>query len=148
MITIEQVKELRHQTGVSISECKKALEEADGDDEKAKDILKRMGRELANKKSSRDAGVGIVDTYIHPNKRVGVMIELRCETDFVAKSNDFIDLAHELCLHIAAMNPEENSLLSQDWVKDPSKTIKELIEEYIAKIGENIILKRFIRFDI
>jgi len=194
MISIDQVKELRQQTGVSISECKTALEEAEGDNEKAKEILRTWGKKLANKKSDREAGSGIIDTYIHANKGVGVMVELRCETDFVAKSDDFNNLAHELCLHITAMKPlflneedipeefldgekkiyaeqlkdsgkpeeilsqivqgkldkykKEVSLLSQDWVKDNTKTIKGLIEEYVAKIGENIVLKRFVRYEI
>lgn len=194
MISIDQVKELRQQTGVSISECKTALEEAGGNNNKAKEILRKWGKKLAGKKSNREAGSGIVDTYVHANKGVGVMVELRCETDFVAKSNDFNNLAHELCLHITAMKPlflneekipeefldeekkiyteqlkdsgkseeilnqiiqgkldkykKEVSLLSQSWVKDNTKTIKELIEEYVAKIGENIVLKRFVRYEI
>lgn len=194
MVNIDQVKELRQQTSVSISECKRALEEAEGDNEKAKEILRKWGKKLANKKSDREAGSGIIDTYIHANKGVGAMVELRCETDFVARSDDFNNLAHELCLHITAMKPlflneedipeefldgekkiyagqlkdsgkpeeilnqiiqgkldkykREVSLLSQDWVKDNTKTIKELIEEYVAKIGENIILKRFVRYEI
>lgn len=194
MISIDQVKELRQQTGVSISECKIALEKANGDNKKAKEILRKWGKKLANKKSDREAGSGIIDTYIHANKAVGVMVELRCETDFVAKSDDFNNLAHELCLHITAMKPlflneedipeefldgekkiyteqlegsgkpeeilnqiiqgkldkykKEVSLLSQDWVKDDTKTIKGLIEEHVAKIGENIVLKRFARYEI
>jgi len=148
MISIDQIKQLRQETGVSISECKKALEETKGDNEKAKEILRKWGKELAGKKAERDVSLGIVESYIHPNKKVGAMIELRCETDFVAKSEDFKKLAHELCLQIAAMNPEEDSLMSQPWIKDETKTIKEVIEEYIAKLGENIVVKKFIRFDI
>jgi len=148
MISIDQIKNLRQETGVSVSECKKALEQAEGDNEKAKEILREWGRELAGKKSAREAGLGIVETYVHPNKKIGAMIELRCETDFVAKSKDFKELAHELCLQITAMNPEDDGLLSQVWVKDESKTVKELIEEYIAKIGENIKIERFIRYEI
>ena len=148
MISIGQVKQLRQETGVSITECKKALEQAKGDLEKAKEILRKWGKELAGKKSKREAGLGIVEAYIHPDKRIGAMIELRCETDFVAKSKDFKELVHELCLQIAAMDPEEDSLLSQPWIKDETKTIRELIDEYIAKLGENIIVKRFIRYEI
>ena len=147
MVTIDQIKQLRQETSVSISECKKALEKAKGDFDKAKEILKKWGRELAGKKSGREAGLGIIESYIHPDKRIGAMIELRCETDFVAKSKDFKELAHELCLQISAMNPEENSLLSQPWIKDETKTIRELIDEYVAKLGENIIVKRFIRYE-
>ncbi len=147
MISIDQVRQLRQETSVSISECKKALEKAKGDFDKAKEILRKWGRELAGKKSGREAGLGIIESYIHPDKRIGAMIELRCETDFVAKSKDFKELAHELCLQISAMNPEENSLLSQPWIKDETKTIRELIDEYVAKLGENIIVKRFIRYE-
>lgn len=148
MISIGQIKQLRQETGVSITECKKALEKAKGDFDKAKEILRKWGKELAGKKSEREAGLGIVEAYIHPDKRIGAMIELRCETDFVAKSKDFKELVHELCLQIAAMDPEKDSLLSQPWIKDETKTIRELIDEYIAKLGENIIVKRFIRYEI
>jgi len=191
---IDQIKQLREQTGVGIMECKKALNKTGGNIEKAKEILRKAGKELANKKSSRDASQGIVESYIHPNKKVGVLFEIRCETDFVAKSEDFKNLAHEICLQIAAMKPlyvseedipesflanekeiykeqfkksdkpekiidgiiegklnkckKEISLLSQPWVKDESKTIKDLIEEKIAKVGENIKVKRFVRYEI
>jgi len=147
MISIDQIRQLRQETSVSISECKKALEKAKGDFDKAKEILRKWGRELAGKKSGREAGLGIIESYIHPDKRIGAMIELRCETDFVAKSKYFKELAHELCLQISAMDPEEDSLLSQPWVKDETKTIRELIDEYVAKLGENIIVKRFIRYE-
>jgi len=191
MVSVDQIKELRQETGVSITECKKALEETGGDFEQAKNKLREWGKELAGKKSAREAGEGIIESYIHPNKKVGVLIELRCETDFVAKSKNFQELAHEICMQIAAMKPlflkeedipsevldkekkiykeqikdsgkpeeqiidgklkkykEEVSLFSQPWVKDNSKTIKELIDEYIAKIGENIEVKNFIRYEI
>jgi len=148
MVNIDQIKQLRQETLVSISECKKALEETEGDFEKAKEILKKWGKELAGKKAERDVSLGIVESYIHPNKRVGAMVELCCETDFVARSEDFKKLAHELCLQITAMNPEEDSLMSQPWVKDETKTIKDLINEYIAKLGENIVVKKFVRFNV
>ncbi len=91
---------------------------------------------------------GIIEAYIHLNGKIGVLVELRCETDFVAKTEEFKKLAHELCLQIAALNPKKSSLMSQPWIKDGSKTIKELINEYIARIGENIIIKRFIRYEL
>ncbi len=91
---------------------------------------------------------GIIESYIHQNKKIGVLVELRCETDFVAKTEEFKKLAHELCLQIAAMNPKKTSLLRQPWIRDETKTIKELIDEYIAKLGENIIIKRFVRYEI
>lgn len=148
MVNIEQIKQLRQETGVSIIECKKALETAKGDSEKAKEVLRKWGRELAGKKAEREAALGIIESYIHPNKRIGAMVELHCETDFVARSEDFKNLAHELCLQIAAMNPEETSLMSQLWVKDETKTVKELIESYIGRIGENIVVKKFARYEI
>jgi len=148
MANIEDIKQLRQETGVSITECKKALEQAQGDFDKAKKILREWGRELANKKSEREVKEGIIEQYIHPNKKVGVLLELNCESDFVAKSKDFQNLAHEISLQIAAMNPEENSLMSQPWIKDDSKTISDLINEYIGKIGENISIKKFTRYEI
>ena len=145
MITIEQIKKLREETSVSIMECKKALEQAKGDMEKAKEILKKMGKDLAGKKSARETKQGIVESYIHPNKKIGAMIELHCETDFVAKGEDFQKLAHELCLQIAGID-DEASLLKQAWIKDETKTIQDLINEYIAKLGENIVLKEYIKY--
>ena len=147
MISIDQIKQLRQETGVSISECKKALVEAKGDIEKAKEILRKQGQDFAQTKAERETCEGIVETYIHPNGKIGVMVELRCETDFVGSCEEFRKLAHELCLQIAAMNPaNENSLLAQPWIRDESKAIKNLIDEYIAKIGENIVIKRFVRY--
>lgn len=148
MITINQVKQLREETGLSIGECQKALKEANGDGAKAKEILRKKGQDFAKKRIEKEAGQGIIESYIHSGKKIGVMVELRCESDFVAKSDSFQKLAHELCLQIAAISPEEIELLEQPWIKDESKNIKELIEEYIAKFGENIILKRFIRYEL
>ncbi|MBI2038396.1 MAG: translation elongation factor Ts [Candidatus Nealsonbacteria bacterium] len=148
MSNLEQLKQLREETGVSMGECQKALAEAGGDIAKAKEILKKLGKELAQKKSERAVCQGIIDTYVHPNKKVGAMIELRCETDFVAKNPDFLKLAHELCLQVAAMDPEEMPILEQPWIKDQTKTVKNLIEDTIAKLGENIILEKFIRYEL
>ena len=148
MVTIDQIKQLRDETGISISECKKALEEGQGSIEKAKEILKKWGKEFASKKSDRTTGQGLVDVYSHANGRIGVMVELRCETDFVAKSADFKNLAHELCLQFAAMGDEPETLLTSPWIKDSSKTVKDLIETVVAKVGENILVKRVVRFQI
>jgi len=148
MISLKQIKQLREETGVSITECKKALSEAEGDIKKAKEVLKKRGQELAQKKKDRLTGQGIVESYIHTNKKVGVLLELNCETDFVAKSPDFQALAHELCLQIAGADDETNQFLKQPWIKDEAKTVKELIDEYISKLGENITVKRFIRYQI
>jgi len=147
MVNIGQIKQLRQKTGVSITECKKALEEAKGNIGKAKEILKRQGQKLAEKKAERKTEQGIIESYIHPNKKIGVLLELSCETDFVAQSQDFQNLAHELCLQIAAIE-EGISLLKQPWIKDETKTIKDLINEYVAKLGENIIIKRFVRYEL
>ena len=163
MITIDKIKQLREETGLSIGECQKALKEANGDGAKAKEILRKRGQDFAKKRIEKETGQGIIESYIHSGKKIGVMVELRCESDFVAKSGDFQKLAHELCLQIAAISPEEvdelhssppfanarvTELLGQPWIKDETKNIKELIEEYIAKFGENIILKRFIRYEL
>ena len=147
MISITQIKQLRSETEVSITECQRALKEAKGDLKMAKEILKKWGKEVAQKKAERVAGCGIIDSYIHPNKKIGVLLELNCETDFVGKSPDFQNLAHELCLQIAAMgdNPPP---LEQPWIRDETKKVKDLINEYIAKMGENIIIKRFTRYEL
>ena len=148
MVSINQIKQLREETEVSISECKKALTEAKGDFQKAKEILKKWGKDFAKKKLQRKTKQGIIESYIHSNKRVGVILELGCETDFVAKNPDFQKLAHELALQITAVNPEETPVLEQSWIRDETRTIKDLIDEYIARFGENIIIKRFVRFEI
>ena len=147
MVTIDQIKQLREETSISIQECKKALQEAKGDFKIAKEILKKWGKDLAGSKTVRKTSQGIIESYIHPNKKIGVLLELNCETDFVAKSKDFQTLSHELCLQIAAMN-DTPSLLSQPWIKDMTKTVKDLVDEYIAKVGENIVVKRFIKYEI
>lgn len=148
MAAIEQIKQLRQETQVSISECKKALEEAGGDIEKAKEILRKRGKKIAEKKKEREVREGLIETYVHPNKKIGVMLELACESDFVAKSKEFQKLAHELCLQIAAMDPDKDSLLSQLWIRDETQTIKDLITDHIARLGENIEVKKFIRYQI
>ena len=148
MSNLDQIKQLRADTEISIGECKKALEEANGDIARAKEILKKWGKDLAAKKSERTTSAGIIASYIHANAKVGAIIELRCETDFVAKSDDFKYLAHELCLQFAAMGDDTRTLLDQAWIKDPQKTVKNLIEEVIAKIGENITIGRVIRCEI
>lgn len=147
MITIKQIKKLRNLTGVSIGECKKALEKANGDIEKSREILKKLGKDFARKRLHRETKAGIIDSYIHAGEKVGVLLQLQCESDFVAKGDDFKNLSHELCLQIAA-SIEDLPLLEQAWVKDPKKTVKDLIDGYIAKFGENIIVEKFIRYEI
>jgi len=194
MSELEQIKQLRSETGVSLNECKKAIEEGKGNLEAAKEILKRKGQDLAAKKAGREVGEGIIDSYIHDNRKIGVLLDLRCESDFVARSDNFKNLSREICLQIAAMGPafikeddipeeilekekknyleqladskkpeevmnkivegkvknyiKENSLLSQVWIKDNAKTVKDLIEECVAKTGENIVVGRFTRYEL
>jgi len=147
MVSIDQVKQLREETAVSVQDCQKALQESGGDFKKAKEILKKWGKDLAAKKASRGTEQGVIASYIHPNKKIGVLLEVGCETDFVAKSSDFQNLTHELCLQIAATR-EDIPLLEQPWIKDPTKTVKDLISDYISKTGENIVVKRFTRYEI
>ncbi len=194
MSNLDLVKQLREETGVSLMECKKAIEEAGGDIETAKDLLRKKGQAMAAKRLGRDVGEGIITSYIHPNQKIGVLLDIRCESDFVARSDDFQNLAREICLQIAAMKPlfiqgedvpeaniekekeifmeqfatsdkpkeviekiiegkinsykKDVCLLSQEWVKDTSKTIESLVKEVIAKLGENIVIKGFTRYEI
>lgn len=149
MDEISKIKSLREATGLSFNEIKKALTEAGGDEAKAMDVLKAMSGALAEKKSSREVKEGIIGTYLHSNKRVGSMVEVMCETDFVAKNADFQELAHDLAMHLVAMKPaDEAEFLAQPFVKDPSITIEALIHQYVAKLGENIKLGRFQVFEV
>lgn len=148
-ITTEDIKKLREQTGISVMQCKKALEEADGDMEKAVLILREQSAKAASKKADRELAAGVIRSYIHTNKAVGVMIELNCETDFVANNDEFLGLADSIAMHIAAMSPEDKDmLLSQPFVKNPEITVETLIEEAIQKIGEKIEVGRFIRYGL
>ena len=149
MVTIDKVKQLRDETSISISECKKALEKTGGDIDKAKDILREWGKEVAKKKASRSTDQGLIEGYLHPTGRLGVLLDLRCETDFVAKSDDFKALAHDIAMQIASMYPDDiEELMNQNYVKDSSKKVKDVIAEYIAKLGENILIKDFSRLEI
>jgi len=188
------VKELREMSGAGMMDCKKALTEASGDLEKAIDILRKTGMAKARKKSGRSAKEGIVLPYIHPGAKLGVLLEINCETDFVANTDDFKDLSKDIAMHIAASSPlsvtraeipqdvlerekeiyadqarqsgkpediiekmtegrlnkfyQENVLLEQTFVKDPDKTVSDLITETVAKLGENILVSRFSRFQL
>lgn len=144
-ITLESIKKLRNETGAGIADCKEALKESDGNLEKAKDWLKKKGLDKASSKSEREVRAGIVDVYSHGGK-VGVLIELLCETDFVARTEDFKSLVHELALQIASMNPSSvEELLSQEYIRDNSLTIDQLIKSTAGKLGENIQVGRFER---
>lgn len=149
MISIKQIKQFREKTNFSIMECKKALEQAGGDQAKAIKILEKKGAEKAAKKSERETKQGLVEAYIHNNGKVGVLLEINCETDFVARNEQFKELAHDLAMHIAAMNPKnQEELLTQLFIKDEQKTIGDLIKEAIGKIGENIKIGQFVRLEI
>jgi elongation factor Ts len=191
-ITANQVKELRERTGAGMMDCKKALEEAGGDMDRAIEVLRKRGLAAAAKKAGRVAAEGAVGSYIHAGGRIGVLVEVNCETDFVARTDDFQDLVRDIAMHIAAAEPRfvsrdevtdevleterriyreqaleqgkpeamvdrivegklgkfygEAVLLEQPFVKDPDKTVQELLVEKIAKIGENIQVRRFSRF--
>lgn len=171
MTTADDIKRLREETSCGVIDCKKALEEAKGDFGKAKELLRKKGLEMAAKKSDRVAREGRVEAYIHNGNKIGVVVEVNCETDFVARNEDFCRFTREVALHIAAMNPryirkedapaevlsreadkeayiKANCLLSQAYVKDPGKTIQDLLNELVAKIGENIMIGRFVRFKV
>ena len=144
----DQIKQLRDETGAGVMDCKKALEEAGGDLDKAKTIIQEKGLIKAEKKADRQTGAGVLESYIH-NGRVGVLLELRCETDFVARSQPFRELAHQLAMHVAASNPKNvDDLLNQPYVKDESKTVSQLVKEVIAKTGENIKVEKFCRYEL
>ena len=158
--TTELIKELRERTSAGVMDCKKALDESNGNVDKAEQILKEQGIASAAKKAGRDTDQGLIETYIHSGGRIGAMVEVNCETDFVARTKEFSDLAHDIAMQVAAMNHstlEENntdiesdnsSLLQQPFIKDPSKNIQELINETVGKLGENIRVRRFKRFSL
>lgn len=142
---IKLLKKLREKTGAGIADCKEALSLSKGDLEKAKQWLKQKGLDKAGSKMDREVKAGVVEVYSHGGK-VGVLVELLCETDFVAKTEDFKSLAHELALQIASMKPESvEELLGQDYVRDPAQNIEDLIKSVIGKLGENIRVGRFER---
>ena len=163
-ITTAMVKQLRDQTGAGIMDAKRALEATGGDMAKAAEILKAQGLASAAKKAERVAGQGLIEAYIHAGGRIGAMVEVNCETDFVARTDDFKRLAHDIAMQIAATNPkvigneppgaveeqvsDEEVLLKQPFIKDPSMTIDDLVKNAIAKLGENIIIRRFARFEL
>ena len=142
------IQKLREETGAGVMDCKRALEEAGGDLDLAKKLIEKKGLVKAEKKAGRATGAGILESYIH-NGRVGVLLELRCETDFVAHSEPVKALVHDLALHISAINPESiEDLLKQPYVKDESKTVEEVIKGVIAKVGENLKVARFARYQV
>jgi len=148
-ISTEEIKALREETGLSIMQCKKALEDAGGDKTQALALLKEKGAEIASKKGDRNLGAGVVVAYVHQGDTVGVMLELLCETDFVAKNPDFKAVGKDIAMHIAAMSPENTAeLLEQPFIKDPSKKISDMINGTIQKFGERTEVGNFIRYSI
>ncbi|MEJ2049871.1 MAG: translation elongation factor Ts [Calditrichota bacterium] len=193
-ISAKTVKELREKTGAGMMDCKNALKESGGDMEKAVEILRKKGIAKAEKKASREVKDGLIHAYIHPGDKLGVLVEVNCETDFVAKTDEFKDFVHNLAMHIAASNPisidretvpkdivdremriykeqaaesgkpenilekiatgkmekfyAENVLMEQAYIRDPEKSIKDYQTEVVAKIGENISIRRFVRYQI
>jgi elongation factor Ts len=148
MITAEQIGKLRLETGAGVMACKKALEDSGGDYAKAKILLAQNAQVIAKKKSAREVKKGLIECYCHGGK-IGVLLELACETDFVARNDEFKKLAHELALQIASMNPSNaEELMGENYIRDESMTIRQLVEQSIAKIGENIQVKRFVRFEL
>jgi elongation factor Ts len=143
---MEKIKKLREKTGAGVMAVKRALDEANGDEKKAEEILKERGVEIAAKKADRAMAHGLIDSYTHLGK-IGVLVEVSCETDFVARNEDFKNFVHEIALQVAqsdAKNVEE--LLKEEYFKEPGKTIDDLLKETIAKIGENIKIRRFVRY--
>lgn len=194
MNELDAIKELRSRTGAGVLDCKKALSETEGDVQKAVDVLRKKGIAKAESKATRAAKEGIIEAYIHPGAKLGVLLELNCETDFVARNEEFLSLGHDIAMHIAASDPvsvsrddipddvlerekaifteqaresgksepvipkivegrldkyyKESCLLEQQFVKDPEKTVKDIINEKITKFGENIVVSRFKRFKV
>lgn len=144
-MNIEDIKKLREETGAGIADCKEALKSSKGNFAEAKEVLRKKGLDKASSKTEREVKAGIVDVYSHSGK-VGVLVELLCETDFVARTEDFKNLAHELSLQIASMNPASlEELLSQEYIRDNSMTVEQLIKASIGKLGENIQVGKFER---
>ena len=163
-ISADLVKNLRERTGAGVMECKRALEEAAGDIDRAEAVLKERGILMADKKSHRETSQGMVECYIHAGGRLGAMVEVNCETDFVARTDDFKKLARDLAMHVVASNPafvseedlpegaegepKELCLMLQPFVRDESRTVGDIIKEVIAKTGENIRVRRFARYEL
>ena len=192
--TIEKIKQLREETAAGMMDVKRALEESGGDLEGARRVLRERGQAIAAKKRSRETHEGLIEAYVHFNGRVGVLVEVNCETDFVARTPEFRDFARNVALHVASMNPltvspenipqevlaeeraiaekqaretgkpeniierivegrvdkfvKEKALLTQDYVKEPNKSVGDLLQETIQKLGENVVVRRFVRYEL
>ncbi len=144
-----EIKKIREETSAPVMDIRAALEEASGDSAKAKVILKKKGLEKAQKKSGRETSQGLIETYVHAGGKVGAMVYLACETDFVARTDEFKKLAKEIAMQVAAMDPKNSDeLLDQEYIREPEKKIRELIAEVVSKTGENIQLQKITRFSL
>ena len=165
MVTVDDVKRLREETGAGVMDSKRALDDAEGDFERARALRRARGIAAAARRSDRTTSKGVVESYIHGEGRIGVLVEINCETDFVARTDDFRALARDVAMQVAAMNPaalapedvgedvpegerEQSALLTQTFVKDAAQTVQQRIEETIASTGENIRVTRFARFEL
>ena len=147
-VSIEEIKRLRELTGVGITDAKQALQAAGGDFDKALGEMREKGLTKAEKRGEREARAGLISSYVHDG-RIGVLVEVNCETDFVAKTDEFKELVKDLSLHIAASDPQDvDELLEQEFVKDTSKTVGDVVKQANAKLGENIVVRRFSRMAI
>ena len=162
MVTTDDVKRLREETGAGVMDSKRALEEAGGDFGRARELLREKGMAAAAKRADRSTGQGVVEAYIHAGGRIGALVEVNCETDFVARTDTFRALARDIAMQVAAMDPAgltiedvpedapgdraQHALLTQSFIKDSSRTIEDLIREVIAQTGENVRVNRFSRF--
>ena len=148
-ISMDQIKQLREKTGAGVMDAKRALEEAAGDMKKAGEWIAKHGVMKAEKKADRETKEGVIGVYIHHDGKSGALVELTCETDFVARTDDFKTLARELAMQVTSMNPQDtDEFVAQEYIRDPKKTIKDLITEVIAKTGENIKFVRFVRYGL
>ena len=164
MVSVEEVKRLREETGAGVMDAKRALDEASGDFDAARKLLRERGIAAAAKRSERATSQGVVESYIHGGGRIGALVELNCETDFVARTDDFKGLAREIAMQVAASDPkglsvedlpsdldgdrEAQALLTQTYIREPSQTVQDLIQDVIAKTGENVRVSRFARFEL
>lgn len=147
-ISLELLKKLREETKAGVSDCRQALEDAGGDLAKAKKLIMERGLEKAAKKEGKETSQGIIESYVHGG-RVGVLVEVRCETDFVARTDDFKKLAHEIALQVASMEPKNvNELLKSPYIRDTGLTVEALVKQTIAKVGENITIAKFTRIEL
>jgi elongation factor Ts len=143
------VKKLREETGAGVMDCKKALEEANGNYDKAKEVVRQKGMIRAEKKSDRETKEGYIASYVHANNKVAALVEVLCETDFVARNSDFQTMSRDVAMQVVAMNPATvEELLQQEFIRRPGVTIEEMIKEVSGKIGERFVIGRFVRYQV